>query len=74
MHNYREARGEGSKMTRLTLFPASGKRIQVLISSYNYNEHGMLYYTDGDGIRYETTLPFAIEHTREGHRSPFSDK
>jgi hypothetical protein len=75
MHDYKEARGEGLKITRLTLFPPSGQRIHELISAYDYNEQGVLYYTDNNGIKYETNLPYAIEHIREGHqKAPFSDK
>jgi hypothetical protein len=74
MHDYKEARGEGSKITHLTLFPPSGKRIQVFISSTEH-KGGALHYTDHEGIKYETNLPYAIEHIREGHqRAPFSDK
>jgi hypothetical protein len=75
MHYYKEARGGGSKVTRLTLFPPSGKRIQLSINSTYEYEGGALHYTDHDGIKYETNLPFAIEHISEGHqKAPFSDR
>jgi hypothetical protein len=74
MHDYREARSEGLKITRLTLFPPSGNRIQLLISSTYEYERGALHYTDHEGIKYETNLPYAIEHIREGHqKAPFSE-
>ena len=62
------------EMTRLTLFPPSGKRIVLTLNEWRY-DGGILKYTDKDGIKYETTLPFAIEHIAEGHRqSPFSER
>jgi hypothetical protein len=63
------------KITRLTLFPPSGKRIVEAIASHGVNQQtGVLHYTDRDGISYETTLPFAVEFIVEGHKkTPFKD-
>ena len=72
MAEIRTAHGKDEAVTRLTLFPPSGKRVTQLIKEYYYDERGVLQYGDSDGIRYETTLPFAIEHITEGHQqAPF---
>jgi hypothetical protein len=62
-------------LTRLTLFPPSGKRIAMLIKSYKVTaDTYVLAYTDVEGINYETTLPFAVEIIEEGHqKAPFKD-
>jgi hypothetical protein len=74
MAEIRFAKGEGEKLTRLTLFPPSGKRITQPISEYYYDDRGVLQY-DCAGIRYETTLPFAIEHITDRHqKAPFLEK
>jgi hypothetical protein len=68
------AHGQGEKITRLTLFPPSGKRIVQTIQQYRY-DGDVLEFTDTEGIKYETTLSFAIEHIWEGHRNaPFNEK
>jgi hypothetical protein len=54
-------------VVRITLFPPSGKRISQHVKGYSLAE-GSLRYTDDDGNRYETTLPYAVEHIREGSR------
>lgn len=62
-------------ITRLTLFPGSGKRIAMLIQGNRVNkETGVLHFTDVDGIHYETTLPFALEFIEEGYKkAPFTE-
>jgi len=62
MTEIREAPSKGQAITRLTLFPPSGRRIEQLIKDYNYDGVGRLHYTDDSGVQYETTLPFVIEH------------
>jgi len=62
MTEMREARCKGQAITRLTLFPPSGRRIEQLIKDCNYDELGCLHYKDDNGVQYETTLPFVIEH------------
>jgi hypothetical protein len=69
MAEMRVAHGKGEAVTRLTLFPPSGKRLTQLITEYYYDERGVLQYGDSEGIRYETTLPFTIEHITEGHQN-----
>jgi hypothetical protein len=74
MAEIRVAHGRRETVTRLTLFPPSGRRLMQLIKESAYDERGVLRYTDSDGIVYETTLPYAIEHIREGHqKTPFHE-
>jgi hypothetical protein len=72
MTEIRTAHGPGARVTRLTLFSPEGKRIRFpQVKTYKY-ERGILFYTDGDGISCETTLPYAIEHFYEGYeKAPF---
>ena len=62
-----------NKIIRLTLFPPSGARIMMVIKAYGvHKETRILDYTDVDGVNYQTTLPFAVEHIEEGHKkAPF---
>jgi hypothetical protein len=72
MAEMRTAHDKGETVTRLTLFPPSGKPVTQLIREYYYDERGVLQYGDSNGIRHETTLPFAIEHITKGHqKAPF---
>jgi len=63
------------KLTRLTLFPPSGKRITTFIKSHKVTaDTGVLLYTDNDDVNYETSLPFAVEQIEEGHKkAPFHE-
>jgi len=72
MTEMRTAKGPGQALTRLTLFPPAGYRIVEWIKPGFTVRDRVLHYTDGDGINHETSLPFAIEHIREGHqKTPF---
>jgi hypothetical protein len=58
-------------LLRLTIFPPSGPRIELLIASWTINGT-VLNYRDRDGIDVQTTLPYAIEQIPEGHKkAPF---
>ena len=72
MHEIITATGQGQKITRLTLFPPSGKPESFVVKQYDRDASGVLKFTDSDGITYETTLPYTIEQIREGHqKTPF---
>ncbi len=59
---------------RITLFLPSGERISQQVKGYSLAE-GFLRYTGEDGNWYETTLPYAVEHIREGREgSPFQNQ
>jgi hypothetical protein len=63
-----------SNIIRLTLFPPSGPRITQTVQTYGIQNGHILHYRDGDGIDYETSLPFAVEHIKEEHaKAPFEE-
>jgi hypothetical protein len=62
---------EKRNVDRLTLFSPVGDRIRFVLASYGV-QNGVLHFTDTQGISFETTLPFAIEHVEQGHvATPF---
>ena len=67
---------ETKMLTRLTLFPPQGKRIDFFLEEYRFDEDHVLRFTGIDGIKYETTVRFAIEHIHEGQpaKTPFWEK
>jgi len=57
-----------AQIVRVTLFPAGADRISQTISSYVLDDHGVLHYRDLEGVEYQTSIPYVIEHLEEGHQ------
>jgi len=62
-----------AQIVRVTLFPPNADRISQQINSYVLEDHGVLHYRDLDGVEYQTSIPYVIEHMEEGQaKTPFS--
>jgi len=73
MPDIKHAQRRRKAVTRITLFLPSGQRVSQQVKGYSLAE-AFLRYTDENGNRYETTLPYAVEHIRQGdQRTPFQE-
>lgn len=62
-----------AQIVRVILFPPGTDRISQMISSYVLDDHGVLHYRDLEGVEYQTSIPYVIEHLEEGRqKTPFS--
>jgi len=61
-----------AQIVRITLFLPNADRVSQLVNSYVLDDHGV-HYRDLEGVEYQTTIPYVIEHQEEGcSKTPFS--
>ena len=62
-----------AQIVRITLFPPNSDRVSQLINSYVVDDQGTLHYRDAEGIEYQTTIPYVIEHLEDTQqKAPFA--